>query len=238
MNNNEKEALEYLVQLGQDAEKSIKIGGQPYTHLNLKRVLLPSIEPIILHTLDSFIAFYKDTEGWGADCFPMFVHIEDATTVKLIGPVREDSSREVFAIAKAELPREISYGSFGDTENFNINLQSRFVESSDKKLLLKFTGLVKEENVKQTGDDGISQAITIKTGVASIGQAVIPNPVRLAPWRTFQEVSQPESLFVFRMKDGPTAALFEADGGAWRLEAIKNIKEYLEKELDSVVILA
>lgn len=237
MNNNEKEALEYLVELGQDMQKVVTINEQPYTHMNLKRIMDPSVDPIILHTLESLVTFFNEREGWMDS---LIIHIEDATTVKLIGPTGDDYSRQVFAIVKAELPREITYGSFYDTETFNINLQSRFVDNEDKKLLLKFTGLVKEENVKQTGDDGISQAIVIKTGVASIGQAVIPNPVKLAPWRTFQEVPQPESLFVFRMKDGPTAALFEADGGAWRLEAIKNIKEYLEKELvlDSVVILA
>lgn len=237
MNNNEKEALEYLVQLGQDMEKVVTISDQPYTHLNLKRIMGPSVEPVILHTLESLVTFFKEKEEW---MDPLIMHIEDATTVKLIGPTGDDYSRQVFAIVKAELPREITYGSFYDTESFNINLQSRFVDNDDKKLLLKFTGLIKEENVKQTGDDGVSQAMMIKTGITSIGQAVVPNPVRLAPWRTFQEVPQPESLFVFRMKDGPAAALFEADGGAWRLEAIKNIKLYLEKELDldSVVILA
>ena len=34
------------------------------------------------------------------------------------------------------------------------------------------------------------------------------------------------------MQEGPRAALFEADGGAWRNQAIKNIKEYLLKELE------
>ncbi|CAI3541092.1 hypothetical protein CNEO3_1600010 [Clostridium neonatale] len=34
------------------------------------------------------------------------------------------------------------------------------------------------------------------------------------------------------MKEGPSAALFEADGGAWRNKAILNIKAYLEKELE------
>ena len=33
------------------------------------------------------------------------------------------------------------------------------------------------------------------------------------------------------MKDGPRAAIFEADGGAWRNKAILSIKEYLKKEL-------
>ncbi len=48
------------------------------------------------------------------------------------------------------------------------------------------------------------------------------------------EVEQPESKFVFRMRkgvDGPEAALFEADGGAWKIEAMKRIKEYLEGQL-------
>lgn len=46
------------------------------------------------------------------------------------------------------------------------------------------------------------------------------------------------SSFIFRVKDndrlGVSCALFEADGGAWKNEAKKNIKEYLEKELDGV----
>ena len=121
-----------------------------------------------------------------------------------------------------------------DTERFNIMLQSAFVDNTDKILLLKYTGLIQEENVKDTGDDGISQAVTIKTGVATVGQAIVPNPVSLAPFRTFPEVTQPSSKFIFRMQEGPKAALYEADGGAWRNEAILSIKSYLQKELEAI----
>jgi 16S rRNA U1498 N3-methylase RsmE len=48
-------------------------------------------------------------------------------------------------------------------------------------------------------------------------------------------VLQPESDFVFRMKDGPRCALFEADGGAWQNEAIDNIKKHLEASLKSEI---
>lgn len=65
---------------------------------------------------------------------------------------------------------------------------------------------------------------------------MIPSPVTLKPYRTFTEVEQPESQFVFRMKedkyDGVQCALFEADGGAWKLGAMEYIKEYLERELE------
>ena len=56
----------------------------------------------------------------------------------------------------------------------------------------------------------------------------------LKPFRTFAEAEQPESKFIFRMRkdeDGVTAALIEADGGAWKVQAIKNIANYLEDKL-------
>ena len=37
------------------------------------------------------------------------------------------------------------------------------------------------------------------------------------------------------MKDGPRCAIFEADGGAWRNEAITNIREYLKDELSEEI---
>lgn len=100
---------------------------------------------------------------------------------------------------------------------------------------------LKEETIQSIGDDGISQAATIKTGVATVEDVKIPNPVVLIPRRTFVEVEQPESQFVFRMQSGPTCALFEADGGAWRNEAMLNIKKYLEanlKDIDGITIIS
>jgi len=69
----------------------------------------------------------------------------------------------------------------------------------------------------------------------------VPNPVTLRPYRTFSEVEQPASQFVFRMKTGgssPSCALFNADGGAWALEAIENIKRWLSDRLPEWDILA
>lgn len=44
----------------------------------------------------------------------------------------------------------------------------------------------------------------------------------------------PLSSFVFRMRStcGVECALFEADGGAWQLEAVRRIKNYLKEELE------
>ena len=120
-------------------------------------------------------------------------------------------------------------------------LQSSFADKGDKEVLLQYTGLVRDEAVKTTGDDGISQKVTVKTGVASVGEAIVPNPVILAPYRTFAEIEQPESKFIFRMKEGPSAAIFVADGGAWKNDAILRIREYLQeqlKEIENIEIIA
>ena len=62
----------------------------------------------------------------------------------------------------------------------------------------------------------------LKTGVANLAKAKAPNPVMLRPYRTFAEVEQPASQFVFRIDKNAEMALFSADGGKWHLNAIKS----------------
>lgn len=225
-----KQALEYLVKLGEEKEPILELDQGTYSRVDLTRINRPIAADIEISTLTGIVDYIKsnvdklDTE--------LLLHVESYNKVVLYSPLNEDRKRETYLIARAQLPNNITYGSFLDTERFNIMLQSAFTVQGDKEILLKYTGLIKDEAVKTTGDDGISQAVTIKTGVASVGQAVVPNPVTLAPYRTFVEVEQPTSKFIFRMQDGPRAALFEADGGAWKNEAIQRIKAYLEINLE------
>lgn len=65
----------------------------------------------------------------------------------------------------------------------------------------------------------------------------LPPIIKLAPYRTFIEVEQPEGEFLLRLQKGPSAALFEADGGAWKIQARKNIKEYFLDKLADLVAL-
>lgn len=102
-------------------------------------------------------------------------------------------------------------------------------------MILKFAGTVEDGTVTDYSDDGVTQKATVKTGLASKTDAIVPNPVSLRPYRTFLEVEQPKSDFIFRMKqdkyDGVQCAIFEADGGAWQNAATKAVKNYLEYEL-------
>lgn len=100
---------------------------------------------------------------------------------------------------------------------------------------MKVAGNVEAKTTANYGDDGISQKTTIKSEIASKVDVLVPNPVTLKPYRTFLEVEQPESQFVFRIseeKEQPVFKLIEAEDGLWKLRAKENIKCYLEKMLE------
>ena len=141
---------------------------------------------------------------------------------------------------KANVPA-FHFNQFQDHEAFCIGVQSKCIDDpeTDKALLLRFAGTVEAGSVAEYGDDGVSQKATVKTGIASKGEALVPSPAKLKPFRTFVEVEQPVSSFIFRMKEdkyskGIQCALFEADGGAWELEAMQAITEYLNSELEDI----
>lgn len=187
---------------------------------------------IEMSTLTGLVDYIKAQIDYSTD--KMIVQVVSPTEVKLISALDDDRKRETLVEVTAQIP-EFSYGRYMGNEQFIIALQSKFIGNDDRDLLLKFAGTVKNESIAQYGDDGVSQKATIKTGVSTVGDAIVPNPVKLRPFRTFLEVEQPESAFVFRMRqnerDGVECAIFDADGGAWKNAAMKSIKEYLKFEL-------
>nr|WP_088325745.1 hypothetical protein [Bacillus cereus] len=220
-----KEAIEKLLEIG--TVETYEIGEQTYSTQPFYLVKEPTPAEVVVRSLSGLVGYVKsefDTVE------PLMIHIENPTTVSVFTAVNGDKRRSTYIQAQASTPR-FNFGSFYDREEFNIALQSGFVQNNHRDIVLQVVGTVVEEGVKEIGDDGVSQAVTVKTGVASRGNAKVPNPVELSPYRTFVEVEQPESKFVFRMREGARCGLFEADGGAWKLEAMNNIKEYLNKEL-------
>lgn len=105
--------------------------------------------------------------------------------------------------------------------------------------LMQVAENIQNPNTEATfSDDGISQQVVMKTGVTKKENAIIPNPVRLIPYRTFLEVEQPESEFVFRITEGrggaPAFKLVSADGGRWEAVAVDNVKSYLMDALAEI----
>lgn len=228
-----KEALEYVV--GLRKPEIVEVLGEKYSDKPLSRIIHnPKAVQIELNTLTSLVDYIKSSIDILDE--KMIVHVISPTEVKLYSCLDLDREREFIAKASHRVP-EFRFGHFAEHESFCINIQSKFIqdESTDRELILKFAGTVEDGTVSLYGDDGVTQKATVKTGISSKSDAVVPNPVKLRPYRTFIEVEQPVSDFIFRMKsekyDGIQCAIFEADGGAWKNEAMKNIKEYLQKEL-------
>ncbi len=159
------------------------------------------------------------------------VRVSDVNKVEVITPVTGFYKKR-YAIAYCEaLVPAIPFNQYLDAEDFQIMVQTRFRETENRALVLKLSGSLRSEQNMQTADDGVSQKVTINKGVATAADVTVKNPVELFPLRTFYEVEQPASPFVLRFNENAEAALFEGDGGAWKLKAVQNIKDWLEAEL-------
>lgn len=233
-----KEAIQYIVGLG--TVETFTIEDQDFSSQKLHLIEQPVANSLLVHSLSGLIDYLKsnfDSEE------TVMIHVQSPTEVSVYHSLNGNRKRECLIRAIPQLP-QFRFDEWYDQESFIIKLQSAFVQNDDRDVVLKVVGNVKEEDVRTYGDDGISQSVTAKAGIATISQVVVPNPVTLAPFRTFVEIKQPESDFVFRMKNGPRCAFFEADGGAWKLEAMREIKTYLqlllseEVESGKIVIIA
>ena len=225
-----KEALQWIVESQQP--KIIRDGDWSYTSEKLQRLDEElRADPIGMSTLSGLVDYIKSKVDALDD--KMLIHVVSPTEVRLISPLDADREREYLVKVRAELP-EITYGRFLKTEPFLISIRANFVQNEGSEAVLRFAGTIESGTLATYSDDGISQSATVKKGIAGKESALVPNPVKLRPYRTFIEVQQPESEFIFRMRDCDEeigCAIFEADGGAWKREAMKNIKEYLEFEL-------
>ena len=173
------------------------------------------------------------------------VHVVSPTRVELLGQLAARARvRETYLAACALDLLHGFLGHYMPLEEFLIGLQTRFVDADDRSRLLALLGNVKHESVKTALDDGMTQIVTGRVGVAMVADVAVPNPVTLTGFRTFRDVVHPSALFILRVQGGktgglPEVALFEADGGAWQLQAIARVRDWLKEALPAdVAILA
>lgn len=166
-----------------------------------------------------------------------FILVEGPLRVLFRGPVVEPRKDfDIYAEAVCG-PLRFAFGNWYDVESFIIALQTQFVKDETTDKLLKLVGNLSNETSVATLDNGYTQEVTAKVGVVTVEKVEVPNPVELRPYRTFREVEQPKSKYVFRMRRNAASkdvscALFDVGEDAWEIEAIKNIKAWLTKELE------
>lgn len=229
-----REALQYIVNLGQ--VKTIEVDGFTYSPDRLNRITEPTVsESFRLSTLQGVVDYINEEIDTSIVGQELIVQIANPKEVNVYSALGIDKERELLVNAVSKTP-SIEFNRFMDVENFNIMLQSCFEPTDHQLAMLKIVGNLKEEIVKNVGDDGVSQKVTAKTGIARVEDVVLPNPVVLKPHRTFPEIEQPESKYIFRMQSGPSAALFEAGGTMWRVEAMERIKQYLSDNINDSIV--
>ena len=115
-----------------------------------------------------------------------------------------------------------------------IALRTRFQPTADTEYALKLLSDITTGSKVTYNDNGIATSVVTKKGIDLQSNASIRPIIKLRPYRTFQEVEQPESQFLIRINER-NISFIEADGGMWKLSARNTVKKYLEKALESEI---
>lgn len=215
--------------------KVIEIGGRSFSSKPMYSVDAPVCETLEVSSLDSLVSLIcAESNSYEK----AYVIVRSPIYVEVKTGFFGNKQRDTLYSATAEVPY-IQFGTFIPIEEMIINLKSKFEETADREYLIGLLGNISDEQSIRTTDDGITQQATVKSGIQLQQKENVRAIVRLKPYRTFTDVEQPDSDFLIRLRNGQ-AALFEADGGAWKKQARENVAGYLSEKLKEVrkVIIA
>ena len=216
--------------------KVYHIGEEDFASRELVRVEPKKDFPksIGLTGLDSVCKMVRNE---AADLFPedqILIQVADYRTVKVFTTLDGEMDRYSLYTCEADTPRVRTNG-FMSHEEAVVQLRSLYIPNEDLTYLLKLLSGISTESKVTSNDNGVSQTVEAKSGVALTAAVEVRPYVKLQPFRTFLEVNQPESMFLLRLKEGGNVGLFEADGGVWKLEATRNIAGYFEEQLKDLI---
>lgn len=226
----DKTAIEKIIEVSEP--HIVEENGFKYSDKMLAVIEKPQVNCINLKTLSSLVDLIRiETETYTK---PVLVKVTTPTEVNVYSGIEpSDRTREMPYSASAETV-QFNFGHWYSYENMMIALKSKFVETSELNEVVKLLGTITEENNMQIADDGFTQTMVVKKGVVLKENKAVNPRVKLTPFCTFNEVEQPEREFLLRFNGCGEAALFEADGGAWKLKAREYIADYLRNALSDV----
>jgi hypothetical protein len=233
-----KQAIEFITGLAVKAEhpEVLEIKGKTYCTKNLTRYdKPPKAEAIEAHTLTSLVDYIKESRHELRE--RMILHVVSPTKVQLYSSLLDERDRELLFEVNALLPH-FEYGREYEQEAFLVSMQACFKPSEEREAVAFLASNIVNTQQATYSDDGTTQQAVVKTGITTKENALVPNPVTLIPYRTFLEVDQPESKFVYRIAEGrggaPVFKLVAADGGVWQAQAMDNVKGYLMEQLADI----
>lgn len=211
--------------------------GRDYTDRAIYRVDVEPRQPtpLAFFTLAAFAAYLAAETS---ETPRPLVHVESPTEVSavslLTGSDRHLRRRLAVAQCSPQL-RGFSFDERCDLDELAIALQTCFAPEGQVEQLRKFCAAVRATDSVGVDDDGVSQTVNAKRGIAAVQETAVNNPWMLAPWRTFAEVRQPLSPFVLRFhgREGglPSAGLYETGDARWQVEAVSSVAATLRNLL-------
>lgn len=143
---------------------------------------------------------------------------------------------------------QFKFGQWQEPEDFIIAAQQCFqrakIENDDGSFakdldyILRISSSITAEHTTSAEDDGIVQRVGLKRGVTLKAEEALQPRVVLAPYRTFADIDQILVPFIFRARisgDEAELALFEGDGGRWKIAAQASIKKFLQAQFGTGV---
>lgn len=194
-------------------------------------------DEITVNSLDALAQLIREDSYDGH----IFVSVISATTVVAFGYLESEKrwTRAHLYKAKAtdipgwEPQTQLPF------DEATVALMTRFQDTPDREYCIRLLSQITTGAKVTYSDNGVASTIVTQKGAALAENMTIKPLVRLRPYRTFQEVEQPEGIFLIRVRERGIAFI-EADGGMWRLAARNTVKAWLEAELkdcDGVTVM-
>jgi len=173
-----------------------------------------------------------------------FVHVVSTNEVMLFGSASTvDKERPLYV--HASMPDRSKMNIFGNKyvsqQDFGLWLLTCFQNSLDFDYVRKVAGHLKSERVAESADNGFGTVVNMRTENKS-EWVEVKTTVDLEPFRTFPEIAPFREVFALRLQGGeegepPRVGLFEADSGAWKVEIVKRVKDWLAARLTDTPII-
>lgn len=236
-----KEAIEYIVGLHQPNIYVDEVGdkwAKAADHYELLEREPEIPDPVTVNTLSGLLTllFEEGIPKHTFDCGKMFIRVVDEGLVRVHTNYKHQESRIFLRYlpyrAEADTPH-LTIGREMSQDQAIVELQSLYGDTPDRAYLLDLLSQISVEDGVTSIDNGVTQTVTARQGVALKETVQVKPIVRLQPYRTFLEVEQPVSDFLLRIGQNGRIALHEADGGAWRLEAKNRIAKYLRDAISA-----
>ena len=224
-----------------------------YTGRPVHLVKIPLPAPLQAGTLGAVTDYLAENRDQ-LDHKQLTVHVVNERSVQIVGQINpQDMSRPVYLNA-TPMAHDLVDGfvnRYLPNEEFCIGLMSLFASdpAGRRSALLAYAGNLVEAGTLELNDGGVSVTATVQKSLVNRKNETFVNPVALIARQSFSEIVLGPRDFIFRLQrsddDGneagvPQAALFEADAGVWKLDAVAKIAAWLrmrlaEKKLDGEV---